>query len=34
MMQIQKVISEPVGEPIEQSRIIKPNTGGKIITDF
>ncbi len=34
MMQIQKVISEPVGEPIEQSRIIKPNAGGKIITDF
>ncbi|HNU90468.1 MAG TPA: YlbF family regulator [Spirochaetota bacterium] len=34
MMQIQKVISEPVGEPIEQGRIIKPNAGGKIITDF
>ncbi len=34
MMQIQKVISEPVGEPIEQTRIIKPNSGGKIITDF
>ncbi len=34
MMQIQKIISEPAGEPIEQTRIIKPNSGGKIITDF
>jgi hypothetical protein len=33
-MQIQKIISEPAGEPIEQTRIIKPNSGGKIITDF
>ncbi len=32
MMQIQKVISEPKGEPIEQSRIIKPNAPNKIIT--
>ena len=34
MMQIQKIISEPVGEPVDQARIIKPNSGGKIITDF
>lgn len=34
MMQVQKAISEPEGEPIEPSRIIKPNEGGKIITDF
>ena len=34
MMQIQKAISEPVGEPIAESRIIKPTEGGKIITDF
>lgn len=34
MMQIQKAISEPVGEPIEESRIIKPTEGGKIITNF
>ena len=32
MMQIQKVISEPKGEPIEQSRIIKPNAPNKIMT--
>ncbi len=34
MMQIQKVINEPKGEPISQSRIIKPGSGGKIITDL
>ena len=32
LMMIQKVISEPEGEPIKESRIIKPVTGGKIIT--
>ena len=34
MMQVQKAISEPKGDPIEQSRIIKPGEPGKIITDF
>lgn len=32
LMMIQKVISEPEGEPIKESRIIKPAAGGKIIT--
>ena len=32
LMMIQKVISEPEGEPIKESRIIKPANGGKIIT--
>ncbi|MCU0822767.1 MAG: YlbF family regulator [Spirochaetes bacterium] len=32
LMMIQKVISEPEGEPIKESKIIKPNGGGKIIT--
>lgn len=34
MMQIQKSISEPEGEPIDESKIIKPNDPGKIITDL
>lgn len=34
MMQIQKAISEPEGKPIEESKIIKPESGGKIITDL
>ena len=32
MMQIQKTINEPKGDPIEQSKIIKPGGAGKIIT--
>ncbi len=34
MMQIQKAISEPEGKPIDESKIIKPNDPGKIITDL
>ena len=34
MMQIQQAISEPKGEPIKESKIIKPNNTGKIITDI
>ncbi len=34
MMHVQKAISEPQGEPIEESKIIKPGQPGKIITDF
>ena len=34
IMQIQKAISEPQGEPITESKIIKPNSGSKIITDL
>ncbi len=34
LMQIQKVISEPEGEPIKESKIIKPGNNGKIITDI
>jgi cell fate (sporulation/competence/biofilm development) regulator YlbF (YheA/YmcA/DUF963 family) len=33
-MQIQKAINEPEGDLIEQSRIIKPDDSGKIITDI
>lgn len=32
MMQIQKAISEPEGEPIKKSKIISPESSGKIIT--
>lgn len=32
MMQIQNAISNPKGDPIGQSRIIKPGNDGKIIT--
>ena len=32
LMQIQRVISEPTGEPIKESRIITPGNDGKIIT--
>ena len=34
MLQIQKVINEPEGEPIAESKIIKPDQPGKIITDI
>ncbi len=34
MMMIQKAISEPEGEPIQESKIVKPNQPGKIITDL
>ncbi|HMB19583.1 MAG TPA: YlbF family regulator [Spirochaetota bacterium] len=34
MMMIQKAISEPEGEPIDESKIVKPNQPGKIITDL
>ncbi len=34
IMQIQKVIGEPQGEPIMESKIIKPNNSSKIITDL
>ncbi len=35
MMQVQRTISDPKGEPISPSRIITPGSGsGKIITDF
>ncbi|MFW5862126.1 MAG: YlbF family regulator [Spirochaetota bacterium] len=34
MMMIQKAISEPEGEPIRESKIVKPNQPGKIITDL
>ena len=34
VMQIQKAISEPEGEPIKESKIIKPGDSGKIITDI
>ncbi len=34
MMLIQKAISEPEGEPIKESKIIKPGSSGKIITDL
>ncbi|MDY6968435.1 MAG: YlbF family regulator [Spirochaetota bacterium] len=34
MMQIQKAISQPKGEPIRKSKIIKPDSSGKIITDI
>jgi cell fate (sporulation/competence/biofilm development) regulator YlbF (YheA/YmcA/DUF963 family) len=33
-LQIQKAINEPEGEPIEESKIIKPGNAGKIITDL
>ena len=33
-LQIQKAINEPEGDPIEKSKIIKPNNTGKIITDL
>ena len=32
MMQIQKAISQPEGESISKSKIIKPGSSGKIIT--
>lgn len=32
LMMIQQRISEPEGEPIKESKIIKPASGGKIIT--
>ncbi len=32
MMQIQKAISEPKGDPIKKSKIISPGSSGKIIT--
>ncbi len=32
MIQIQNTISDPKGEPIKESKIITPGTGGKIIT--
>ena len=32
MMQVQEAISEPKGEPIAESKIIKPGNSGKIIT--
>jgi cell fate (sporulation/competence/biofilm development) regulator YlbF (YheA/YmcA/DUF963 family) len=34
LMQIQKIISEPVGDPITESKIITPGSTSKIITDF
>lgn len=34
LMMVQKAITEPKGEPIAESKIIKPNSGGKIITDI
>jgi len=34
MMQIQKAISEPEGEPIDESKILKPSDPGKIIKDL
>jgi cell fate (sporulation/competence/biofilm development) regulator YlbF (YheA/YmcA/DUF963 family) len=34
LMQIQKIISEPAGDPITESKIITPGSTGKIITDF
>jgi cell fate (sporulation/competence/biofilm development) regulator YlbF (YheA/YmcA/DUF963 family) len=34
MMQIQKAISEPEGDPIRESRIITPNKASKIITSI
>ncbi len=33
-LQIQKAINEPEGEPIDESKIIKPGNAGKIITDL
>ncbi len=34
LIMVQKTINEPVGEPIAESKIIKPGTSGKIITGF
>ncbi len=34
MMQIQKTISEPEGEPIDETKILKPSDPGKIIKDL
>ena len=34
MVQIQKAISEPEGEPIRESKIITPGNAGKIITEL
>lgn len=34
LMQIQKAISEPQGEPIKESKIVTPDNSGKIITDI
>lgn len=34
LMLVQKAITEPEGDPIGASKIIQPNSGGKIITDL
>ena len=34
MMQIQQAISEPKGDPIRPSKIVTPESPGKIITDI
>ncbi len=34
LMKVQEIINNPQGDPIPESRIIKPNASGKIITDI
>ncbi len=34
LMQVQNIINDPRGEPIQETKIIKPGGSGGIITDF
>ncbi len=34
IIQVQKALNEPEGEPIAESKIITPGGSGKIVTDF
>ncbi|HON78649.1 MAG TPA: YlbF family regulator [Spirochaetota bacterium] len=34
VIMVQKIINDPQGDPITESKIVKPGNPGKIITDF